>query len=268
MSEPTTERLAPGEARAVEAVRALGRPVADAEFRERLARDFVAGAMAPRVRVVRFPLWAVLGPVAAAAAAIAIVLGLTNRAPDWRVTMSSGQGMVNVNGSAVPLTDLASLSARLRRGGHIVVPQGQIELVSPGQVAVSLAPGADIVLPPPPNRWFRRHAAAQIAMGDAFFMTGRGFHGASLDVSTPEATAHVVGTAFAVLCQPGGTCICVMEGHVRVGHRMHPDDVVTIPAGLRRMCYDDSPSETGPILMYSVHHLHHLQDVTGQLLGR
>lgn len=260
------------QARARDAVRALAPAVPDPAFRARLRGQFVAGTITPAApRVVRGP-WAVRPAFwvpLAAAAGFALAFFTINRAPDWQVIATSGTGTVQVGSQVVPAVQREAIAALVRRGGHIRLSDDvSLDLVSPGQIAVSLAPGCDITLPPAPNRIWDRAAHADLAMGDAFFATGPHFHGASLDVTTDEANAHVVGTSFAVLRQPHGTCVCVMEGRVRVNHELTPGDVVEVPAGLRRMCYDDSPSETGPILKYSEHALHHLRAASQAALNR
>ncbi len=261
----------PAEAKARDAVQSLGAPPPDPAFRARLGRQFATGSIPEPRRIVPGPWFtrpAVWGPLATAAGLV-LALGWMNRAPDWRVVTAIGDGVALVNGKSVPVSHTDELSALLRRGGHIQMPSSaSLDLVSPGQVAVSLAPGAEIVLPGPPNRLWKRHAEIDLALGDAFFETGRAFHGASLEVKTHEATAHVVGTSFAVLCQPGGTCVCVMEGRVRVTHAGDAADVVMVRSGTRRMCYDDYPSQSAPILQYSEHALHRLRGSAARALGR
>jgi hypothetical protein len=51
-----------------------------------------------------------------------------------------------------------------------------------------------------------------------------------------------VGTTFAVICEPTGTCVCVMEGRLKVGTRGGPGPV-EVTAGHRRYVFADGRPE-------------------------
>jgi hypothetical protein len=203
-------------------------------------------------------------------AGLLLVAGASlNRGPDWGLVSADGDGRVTVDDATFSPRD-AALADRLRRGGRVHV-QGAVtlDLVAPGIAAVALAPGADLELSSAPGRWWARSMRARVVNGDAYFTTGRAFHGAHLDVSTPEVNVRAVGTAFAVLRDSAGaTCVCVMEGRVRVGEAASPASAVEVPAGMRRVVHAGHGGETLPILDESVHRLHHQRDVAGALLGR
>jgi len=263
--------LTPEERHAREALGSVAPPRADAAFRARLKQEFATGAISPRRgAVLRGPWYA--RPAAwlplAAAAAVAIVLSGLNRGPDWQVVSARGEGFVIVGERPVPLGHAAELAGLLRRGGRVRVPEGaSLDLVVPGDIAVSLASGTDATLPAAPNRWWGRGARARVATGDAFFATGRAFHGATLDVETSELRAHVVGTTFAVLRHPEGSCVCVMEGRVQIVDLSEDEDeTVEIPAGMRRICPVSGPDQTLPILDDSAHELHRLREQSARLL--
>jgi hypothetical protein len=253
-------------------VRGLARPEPDAAFRSRLRHEFVTGRFGQRPDRSPARPW-FLRPfmlLPAAACALVVLAFAANRGPDWSVRSVSGEGQVVVDGASFEAADRAGLAPALRRGGHVRI-QGAVtlDLVAPGVAAVALAPGADAELSPAPNRWWRRGASARLHAGDAYFSTGRAFHGAHLDVVTDDARVRAVGTSFAVLCAPFGTCVCVMEGRVRVGGRdAAPGDGVEVPHGMRRVVHPDQVAETLPILEDSVHRLHRQLSTVGSVLAR
>lgn len=264
--EPTAAERA-----AREAVRALARPQPDAAFRVRLRHEFVSGRIGRRRGLTFKRPWFLRAFVLVPAAAVlAVVLLGGNRGPDWRLQSADGAGRVIVDGTAFAAADIAHLTPALRRGGHILVDGAvTLDLMAPGVAAVALAPGADVQLSPSPNRWWGRGMQAVLNTGDAYFTTGRSFHGAKLDVVTEHARVRAVGTSFAVLSSPLGTCVCVMEGHVRVGeHDAAPGDGVDVPEGMRRTFHPGQPAETAPILEDSAHRLHRQLSTFGGALGR
>ncbi len=236
------------ETRARDAVRALPRVPAGAAFRAQLRERFTTGALessAP-VRVLRRPWhhgtgvrWA--GAALAAAAAFVVVMG-ANRAPEWRLESVQGDGLVIVDGAPVPTAHREDLARRMKPGAFLKLPSNvQLELVSRGELAVQVTGGTHASVPSLPGRWFSRRAIAEVQEGEIRVTTGRDFHGARLRVDTPEARVAVVGTTFAVICEPAGTCVCVMEGRLRVGARAGAmSDVV---AGRRRYVFADGRPE-------------------------
>lgn len=272
MSERDDHDLTPSERATRDAVRGLGAPRADAAFRSRLRLEFVSGRIGRRHGLPAPRPWFTRGlrlaPLAAGVLAVALLAA--NRGPDWRVVSAAGEGRVLVDGVAFAPGDSVGIAARAMRGGRLSL-QGAVtlDLVAPGVAALALAPGADVTLSAAPNRWWWRGMSAQLATGDAYFTTGRKFHGAHLDVRTPEATVRAVGTSFAVLCAPFGTCVCVMQGRVTVGGKAAvPGKGVEVRQGMRRVVHPDQVAETLPILDDSVLHLHRQLATVGDVLGR
>lgn len=255
-----------------DALRALPRPRANEAFRAQLRQEFVSGRIGRRRGLLPGRPWFVQPWVLlpAAAALLVVALAFANRAPSWQVLAANGSGSVLVNGETLASTDLATLTAHLRRGGHVqVAGELTLDVVAPGVLAVALAPGSDLELPPAPPRWWGRGVRAELNAGDVYFSTGAGFHGTTLDVVTPHATVRAVGTSFAVLCAPTSTCVCVMEGAVRVGGAATPaGGGRDVPAGMRCVMHADQGSEVLPILDESVHHLHRQIAEAGKRLGR
>jgi ferric-dicitrate binding protein FerR (iron transport regulator) len=62
--------------------------------------------------------------------------------------------------------------------------------------------------------------------------TGRRFSGARLAITTPEASVRVTGTTLAVIAEPAGTCVCVLEGTAHVSP--HRGGVTRVSSGTRR----------------------------------
>lgn len=253
MSEPEDRDVR----RAQEALRGLGVPSADPDFRSRLRAAFLDGSLryetvapmpAPRPLAVRRPwfarpvtaLWA-----AGAAAVITLFAGIAfNPGPHWQVaSMQAAHGNVMIDEDPIPADDAASLTDALIEGSTIEWNgEGELMIVSPGQLAISIAPGTRMTLPAPPPRFFSRMSSGTLLAGRLRVTTGPGFHGARLRLTTPEATAEVTGTTLAVIRDAMATCVCVSDGKVRVrdarpranGFR---SDFGMIPAGERQVVY-------------------------------
>lgn len=271
MSAPDDDELTAPERATRDALRGLVRPPLAEAFRARLRHEFVSGRIGRRRERTPAPWFTrgvLLAPLAAGLVVVALLAG--NRGPDWRVVSADGDGRVVVDGVEFAPGDSVALAERVSRGGRIVV-RGvlTLDLVAPGVAAVALGPGSDVLLSPAPDRWWWRGMNARLAAGEAYFSTGPVFHGATLDVRTAEASVRAVGTSFAVLCRPFGTCVCVMQGRVTVGGRdAAPGVGVVVPGGMRRIVHTDQAVETLPILDDSVHRLHRQLATAGAQLGR
>jgi hypothetical protein len=258
-------------ARAVrDAVAARTHALPDPAFRARLKQQFTSGRFgAPRVPFPQRPWFtrpALLLPVAAG---LLVVAGLlANRGPDWRVVSAHGDGRVHVGGASFAPGDHEPIAAALRRGSKVRIEGAvTLDLVAPGVLAVTLAPGTTMTLTAAPGRWWSRAARAHVSAGDAYFSSGRNFHGARLSVSTPEVEVLAVGTAFAVLRHEQGSCVCVMEGLVRVV-TLSDGATVDVPEGMRRLVDVSGSAATLPILEDSVHRLHEQRSSVGSALER
>jgi ferric-dicitrate binding protein FerR (iron transport regulator) len=206
--------------------RGTGRPLEDA-LRRRAGPRGVLGS--PAVRWAGVPL---------AFAALLMMVSALNRAPDWSVSAASGLGIAVVDGQPIPMNHTAELARALQAGARVRVPEGsEIELMGPGQMLIQLTSGTDFVVPPTPGRWWRRSVSAEVRAGELRITTGPHFHGARLTLTTPAARVEVTGTTLAVICDPEGTCVCVLEGRVRVG----PLDgaLADVEGGHLRFIYSD-----------------------------
>jgi ferric-dicitrate binding protein FerR (iron transport regulator) len=245
MSAPDDRELEAAARSALEAMEPA--PAADPTFRARLRADFatgmLAGAAVPRTPVVlplprrRAVKW--LPALAAAAAAVLVVTAINgNEAPRWHVVHASASGVATVDGREIPVADAPRLDAALHPGARVQLsPDAMLEVASARTLALQMAGGTDAILPRAPGRWWSRESRGTIAAGEWRITTGAAFAGARFEVGTPSAHVEVTGTTLAVICQPQGTCVCVYEGHVRVGH--DPTDMVTVMHGRRRYMYAD-----------------------------
>ena len=251
MSAPYPERLSPEEKRASDAVRSLASPPADALYRSRLREDFASGALAragARGGPSRLPIpihrrpalrWAAL-PVAAAAALLAA--SALNQGPRWELVSSRGQGVAVIDGVPVSIARTADLARLLKPGARLWLPaDGELEVAIRGQMVIQVTPGTEVTLPAAAGRWFGRNPRARVARGELRITTGAGFRGARLEVGTPEVMVEVTGTTLAVICEPGGTCVCVLEGGVMVTARAEGTPV-PVGEGRLRFVFSDARS--------------------------
>ena len=265
------DQLTPEAERARRAIRAAGTepPRADAAFRERLREEFVSGRLAatperateratedrrenprhgrphlecPPERAPRpwyrrpIPAFAAF---AAAAMIVAYVANEANRGPAWTVLEASGSGVVTIDGDPIPIDRKDTLAERFRPGVEVEVPAtGKLEILSPGTLLVELTPGTKLTVPPPPPRFFSRRGDLWTREGLLRITTGPLFAGAKLDIHTPDAHTRVTGTTLAVIMEPTGTCVCVLEGTVHLG-RQSGGPMMSIGPGRRGYVFRD-----------------------------
>ena len=243
MRESDHEELTHEQRSAQQAVRSLRAPEPDPEFRAQLRAEFSAGRFGERPRhPLRLRWWErestrwAAASIAAAATLVAVLV--LNQGPAWRVASSHGEGIAVVDGRPVPIGHTTDFNRWLRPGATVQIPDGSdLEIHSPGLLAVELSPGTRFSIPDVPGRWFRRTVRAEVSGGEARITTAANFHGAQLEIRTPEAQIEVTGTTLAVICEPEGTCVCVLDGAVRVGGQGQP--MVSVVHGRRRYVFAD-----------------------------
>jgi ferric-dicitrate binding protein FerR (iron transport regulator) len=218
----------------------------DAEFRARLGAAFASGELAraaePATATV-VPLSILdrsLARYAALAAAAVLLLTLVPASLEsgFRVLRGDAAGTWTLDGVSHSLADLGP-DARLPGGAELHVEAGAVEVVFDDIIALRANTGT-IVLPDPEAGPALR---CTVRTGEAIFLTGPGFAGRSLAVTTPEGRVEVVGTAFAVWRDETVTCVCVLEGHASVG--VHSTDLEPVPPGKRKVM----PSEGVPAIL-------------------
>jgi hypothetical protein len=176
-------------------------------------------------------LWRWALAVGAIVAWLVVLAGL-NQAPPWTALPSAGSGNVIVNGVSVPVRDFHRLTSRLGPGARVRLESDQdLDILSSGVLGLQLTPGTEAVLPAAPGRWFGRSVVARVDRGSLRVTTGLRFDGAHLAIITPDATIRLTGTTVAVIAEPGGTCVCVLDGTADV--KASRGGVVHVPAGTR-----------------------------------
>lgn len=242
------DNLTPDERKAGAAVRGLRMRGPSRALRERLQTEFMTGSITSgldrsRMRqapvISGFPMrWARPLVWAAAAVLIAVTAIGVNRGPAWQVKSVSGSGIVVVGNLPIPLSHTEQLAAALQPGARVRIPPGAtLEVMAPGQMAIVLLAGTHVEMPATPGRWFGRRVTATLASGQLRISTGPQFNGARLAIRTPEAEVTVTGTTLAVICEPHGTCVCVLEGRVDVGAR--GGEMSVVEEGRRRFVFND-----------------------------
>ncbi|MEK7349010.1 MAG: FecR domain-containing protein [Candidatus Eisenbacteria bacterium] len=218
-----------------EAVRGL-RPVApESAYRAGLKAAFASGEIAgraarggaakvpePSILPLPFPgrhrLWT--GIAVAAALVVAVITGILNQGPAWRIAGVRGEGSILLDGKFVSVTDASVIGRRIPAGVRVEVTNAaELDLRADGVMVMQVTGGTDLILPPSPPRWFARRSALHVQEGEIRVTTGPAFQGARLDMTTPDAEISATGTTFAVILERTGTCVCVFEGTVAVGPR-------------------------------------------------
>jgi len=210
--------LTPEQQAARQRLGSLSAAEADPDYRARLRRDFTRGVVSParsrRPLLLGHP---VIRWTLAAAALALILLGWANRGPAWQVLLATPGGRIQLDGRTVKLRGSSDLSSRLHAGAHLRTGDSTVVvLASPGDLVLEILPGTDVRLPATPRRWLARTIRASVDTGELRISTQARFHGARLLVNTPEVSVAVTGTTLAVIRPDFGSCICVLEGTVRV----------------------------------------------------
>ena len=217
------------------AVRGLGLPKANPDFRARLRQEFASGSIRPQLKLVPnlargrgIGPW--MGAFAAAAAALVLIAGWANQGPRWTVHRLEGAGTITVDDHNFPASQAEQISAALHPGAVLHLSEdATLDLNAGSTMVLELAPGSNVRLPGSPGRWWSRRVAAQVMAGNLRISTGQAFHGASLMVKGRDAEALVTGTTLTVICDDVGTCVCVREGRVDVRRPNSP--MVSVPEG-------------------------------------
>jgi hypothetical protein len=243
MSNGDQYKPTPEEERTREAIRSLPLVSADPQFRARLKSQFVSGTIdaRPAGAKVRPRIgWRALVPrilIPVAAAVILIIAVILNLGPPMRLADVTGEGTVRVEGTTYDASDRESIARAVHPGARVELSEGvDIDVMYPETVVFELA-SATGTLPRGPARWFGRTGEGRLEMGEIRVLTGPDFHGARLDIETPEGKIEVTGSLVSVARDTSGTCVCVRRGTARVG--VDAADMQWIAAGKRKVMFAD-----------------------------
>lgn len=197
----------------------LSAPAPREGFRQELRSRFLSAAgrpvAPPRPELRsggRRPRWpaVVLGLAAAAAAVLLLVLLPRPGAPSspWRmVAADPGTLVVWAGRTIAPTGALEDLAAG---DGALQVADGRLRLHYGEEFRMEVRPGSRVWLDPRGGR------ALRLGEGELFLQTFAAYGGQGLSVGTPETEVAVHGTTLGVRADDQGTCVCVLEGQVRV----------------------------------------------------
>lgn len=239
-----SNRPDPREERIREAVRELPHVHPDAAFRARLKDAFVSGEIAskaspgadgagdappaPGGKIVpmrrRWP-----GVFSLAIAATAAVLYFATRPQPEEFTVMGGDAVATVQRGDREEPISAASAQTVAAGAAVTVATGSLDLRWGNVVALRVNPGSVVL----PDLREGQPMTFDVAQGEVVFLTGPGFPGRRLTVDTPEGRVEVVGTAFAVYRDDGGTCVCVLEGTASVG--VDEADMEPVPPSKRKV---------------------------------
>lgn len=139
--------------------------------------------------------------------------------PGWRVVDVEGAGSVRIGSATFSSSDRAAIGRRLISGATVQVASSvTLVLASAGNVLLEVSPGTELVLPTPRRMALRSIWDGELRSGVLRLSTGPDFHGTELVLATPGGDVHVTGTTLAVVCGESDTCVCVLEGLVRLGN--------------------------------------------------
>jgi len=206
------------------AVRGLPRPAPDAAYRERVLARFLEPSEAAvesdpppipiedlQERRPRRSLWWGVG--LAAAAAVALVVSLAIRGPEWVVNEAMSEAEVLIDGTSADAGDAALLP--LRDGSVITNPGPGLACVEVRDaLTFLLAPKTEIRIDVEKAPFGETRLVAAVTSGQIMGRTGPGFPSGGLTIDTGQSMVRITGTTFGVLSGADTTCVCVYEGHV------------------------------------------------------
>ncbi len=178
--------------------------------------------------------------VAAAAAVVALLIYGAMPNGHWIVTQAEPASAISIVGHTPELGQTFA-------GGSVqTAADCEFELTLDGIMRMRFRPDTQAEVPSTPARWFNRDRELLVEAGEVFGTTD-GPLGFSFRLRTPEATADLVGTTFAVIRNAEATCFCLYEGSIEFTP-LATGQAATLPVGKRVTIYRDGrPALIEPI---------------------
>lgn len=232
--------LEPHEREALERLDRLRPPPPSAEARSRTRNVFVEGEAdgagetprrAPGAPPPRRHAW-----IAAAAGVAAVVALLVyGYLPDdsWSVGGVKGPPEAEREAETFEVVEGRALEA----GSFHVQEETELEIHLDDLILRTLGE-TRFELPPPPGRWLGRARTLELTEGEIYGSSGEQPLDFELELRTPEATARLVGTTFAVFRTEEATCFCLYRGGLEI-HAIGRDETIELPVGKRIFVYKD-----------------------------
>jgi ferric-dicitrate binding protein FerR (iron transport regulator) len=223
------------ESRALEALSRLEMPRSSPVAREAAREAFLASSQAsrsarPTSRRLR---WFAVAAAVVGVAAVAVYGSLSTGT--WTVTDVLEAS--RIEGPTITLEKGSSLS-----GGTVSTGEGaELELQLEQALRLRLLNHTRVDLPTAPGRWWAKSRTLKLTAGELYGTTGGRPLGFSLTIETPEATAELTGTTFAVFRTEEATCVCLYKGSIQVTPRRE-GPAVRVPPERRVFVYRDGRS--------------------------
>ena len=241
-----------------DSLRKLPRHVPRATFREEMRQAFLADAGAvtgdapatlPSPARSRSGVWI---PVVAAAALLALAVWGARPAAVWTAQPAAG---LYVDGEPLTAEGLLPPGALVENRGTTPA-----RLTIPGDLVCELSPGTVAQFEG------RRHLAAgpyrfTVQDGMVLGATDEGFPGHRLEVAPREGLTTITGTTFGVLTGADSTCVCVLEGSVRLLARGL--EARMVDPGASWIVYRDGRERGEPLREDQIAMLRAVRDTTG-----
>ncbi len=151
-----------------------------------------------------------------AVAAILVITFFLPRETRWKVLDLRGKGALELTSGSLDPGERSRLSEELARGTRLVTGEQELTFSLAGVLAIRLLPHSRVRFESLPELGTAEPLSFGLESGELFLRTSRGYPGNPIRVETGEVLVGASGTAFGVLVDERGTCVCVCHGEVSV----------------------------------------------------